>query len=198
MAFALLALGIQVKITAVLLLPYFLVAAYKQNQKEVWASSAAFVLGFLPSAVASFHYPMLPQVLMSGEIGRYNPFYVSPYLKGMLGADPVWLVVLYQTVSYGVLIALCVLGLRSDAGERYIAPISFLLFMKLSTLCQPWYALLAITFLLPVQGKWTRFILVACALLFDLVAPLELLGIPFGARFGVYFDKFGVFDALRI
>ncbi len=198
LALCLLALGVQAKVTAVLLLPYFLMTVYKRGQREFWASSAAFALGFLPSVIASLYYPVLRQVLLSGEIGRYNPHYIFPYFQGIIGANPVWLVAIYQCASHGVLIALLVLGLRSNEGERYVGPIAFLLFMKLSTLYQPWYTLVAVTFLLPIQSKWTRFALVACTLLFDLWAPMEVLGIPFGSRVGGYYRDLGVFDVLRI
>jgi len=63
----LLALAIQAKVTAIFLLPLFLVEIKKSNQPDLLKALLLFVIGFTPTFIAMFHYPILPQVFLTTQ-----------------------------------------------------------------------------------------------------------------------------------
>ncbi len=197
-AFALLALAVQVKLTAVLLLPWFVLEARREGPDVLPRAAAAFLLALLPTAALSFFYPVVDAVRSTFGTLHYNPYYWNLAARRLFGWNPGWLVACDALTTWGALAFLGWRAWKSREPVAYVAAIGFLLLIKLSTLAQFWYVLLLPAFLAPIPERRTRFWLVALTPLLDVRSLLELLGGPFGWTMRGYYAGLSAFRALRI
>ena len=129
-AFVGLALAIQVKVTALALLPVFVAIAWRQHRGRAPVGAAAFVLGFVPTALACTAYPAVAQVFSFSAPLSYNPYFWNP-AADLFAWNPGWLIAANEGASYGIGLALVVLAIRSDDRAAYIAPLLWIAFLLL-------------------------------------------------------------------
>jgi hypothetical protein len=198
LAFILLALAVQVKLTAILLLPYFVISVRRDNPNDLIMSLTAFAMGFLPTGFAMFHYPIITQMLSSATHFIYNPYYWNVLKYTMFLWNPWWLVAFNQLATYGMLILLATWTVKLREIKSFFAPMSFIVFCKITYLCQFWYFVLHMSFLLPIQDKRKRLWLFALTPLLDVRSSVQILSGPFGYTVGKYYETMDVFMKLII
>jgi hypothetical protein len=180
LACALLALAIQVKLTAVLLLPWLVWSLRREDRRTRAAALAAFVAGGLPTLLALTRYDVLASILRTAGSLAYNPYWWNPFDRVMTWWNPGWLIAIDALVSWGALVYLVMRARRSSQPMAYAAPIAFLLLLKTSRLAQFWYAPLFAGFAAPIGDRRTRFWLLALWPLLDVYALAQMVGGPFG------------------
>jgi hypothetical protein len=162
-SFGFLAVATQVKLTAMLLGPFFVWRAWR-NQRLL-ASSIVFLLSFLPTAWACLSYPAISQIRMSFGGMKFNPFYWNP-LRYDVFPGGVWSY-LCTINTYFLLAAIVYLAAISQRWLQYLAAILFVVILKLSVLGQGWYLVLLPSFLTAVESRKQRMILMSLLLLVD-------------------------------
>jgi len=202
LAFILLALAIQVKITALLFLPYFVLGVRRDNLKDLLIAFIAFPIGFVPTLFAMLHYPIITQIMSTVGACIHNPYYWNVLKYSMFDWNPWWLVVLDQCSTYGILLLLLIWTIRLRGIRSFFAPVCFIIFCKISSICQFWYFVLFMPFLLPIQDNRKRFLLFALTPLLDISSLIEIIsgwfGHVFGYNVGDYYKGVDVFMKLII
>lgn len=198
LAFFLLAIAIQVKLTAVLFLPYFLLQTQHENHGSLTQEFAAFVIGFLPTIFAMFHYPAISQILSTSTTLKYNPYYWNIFNYSMFGWNPVGLIIINQLSSYVILFFLFICIFKSVDIKDFIAPCGFILICKINNLCQFWYFIVFMPFLLPIQDKRLRLRLFMITYFLDVRSLAQILCGPLGHIVGTYYQGLTPFLKLTI
>jgi hypothetical protein len=193
LAFFLLAVAIQVKATAVLFIPLFLLDVLQKKPKDHLPSLVAFCVGLIPTIIAMFHYPVISQVLGTAGLLTYNPYYWNVLKTGMFGWNPPWLIAFDQCATYGMLLLLVFWAVKLRDNKGFLAPAGFIIFCKIAPICQFWYFTLQMSFLLPVQDKRKRLWLFALTPLLDISSLIQIISGPFGYTVGSYYDSVTVF-----
>jgi hypothetical protein len=197
-AFALLALAVQVKLSAVLLLPFFLLSAVRGGWAALLPAAAGFALATTPSLIALRYYPVITHVLRYNAPEVYNPYYWNVAAHGVFGWNPAWLIAADQASTYGMLLVLSWLALRTRRPVQFAAPLAFLVLCKLHTNAQFWYMVLVPSFLLPIENRTWRFWLIALVPLLDVHSLAEIVYGPFGHTVGDYYARLSAFDSIWI
>ncbi len=174
-----LALAIQVKLTAVVLVPLIAQRCWKAGPRVVRLTALGLAVGLLPSLYLQLRYGALSNVLRFSSPLVYNPYYWN-WTTNMFGENPGWLVLCDELTSYAMLVALVAYAIRTRSAWTIAAPIAFLLFCKLHTNVQFWYFLLLAPLLVPIEDRRWRFALIAAVPLLDVGATVSLLGTPIG------------------
>jgi hypothetical protein len=182
LSLCMLALAAQVKVTGILLLPYFLVDIKRKRPEGITAPLAAFGAGLLPTLIALFYYPAIRQVLSTGAMMRINQYYWNFLDYSMFGGSMTLTVIFGQVASYGLLIVLVIsviiYTIKKKEVKSFIAPLSFILFCKISTIWQPWYFVLLLPFLLPIKNRKVRLGLFVATLFLDILSPIQIFAGP--------------------
>ncbi len=197
-AFAALALAVQVKLTALLLAPWFVVKALREEPGVLRASLAAFALALLPTAAASLSYPVVDAIRSTFGTLSYNPYYWNVAARGIFKWNPGWLVACNALATYGAIGFLAWRAWKSREPVAYVGAIGFLVLIKVSTLAQFWYILLFPAFVAPIPEKKVRFWLIALTPLLDVRSLLELLTGPFGWTVRGYYAGLSAFQSLHV
>ena len=192
-ALALLALGIQVKLTAVLLIPFFIFTIRREGSRNLLIGSAVFLAAFTPTFISMLYYSVLPQMFATSRTLLYNPYYWNVLKRGMFGWNPGWLIFCDQIASYGMLVLLAVFAVKRKDLATYFAPICFVALCKVTSLGQFWYFVLFMPFLLPVDDKREKLLLFSLSPLLDLSSLIQILFGPFGYTVGNYYKNVTVF-----
>lgn len=198
LAFILLALAVQVKLTAVLFLPYFLLQTRHEKLGSLTHIFTAFVIGFLPTIVTIFHYPAISQIFSTITSLNYNPYYWNFFNHRMFGWNPIGLIIINQLSSYGILFFLFICMFKHGDIENFIAPCLFILICKLNNLCQFWYFILFMPFLLPIYDKRLRLRLFMITYFLDVRSLAQILCGPLGHIVGTYYQGLTPFLKLTI
>jgi len=198
-AFALLALGIQVKLTAVLLLPWLMFTTWKDRRADVPKALGAFALALLvPSLVAGLFYPVMGGLVNIAGTIRYNPYYWNVLDRARFLWNPGWMITTNALVTYGVLAFMGWRAVRSGDIAGYSGAIGFVILVKVSSLAQFWYFLLFPAFAAPISERRVRWWLIALAPLLDVHSLTQLIFGPYGwIERGTYdglsaFTSFGI------
>jgi hypothetical protein len=112
--------------------------------------------------------------------------------------NPWWLVAFNQLATYGMLILLATWAVKLREIKSFFAPMSFIVFCKINYLCQFWYFVLHMSFLLPIQDKRKRLWLFALTPLLDVRSSVQIFAGPFGYTVGKYYEAMDVFMKLTI
>lgn len=186
LALALLACGVNVKVTAVLLLPWCLLLVERERRESLLHACLAFVVALaVPLLIAGLFYPVVDGLLgISGSL-RYNPYYWNVTDRRFFGWNPGWLVAVNAIATGGVLALMAFRATRVERGWHHFGgAIGFVILVKVSTLAQFWYFLLFPAFVMPIDdrvGRWdVRWWLVALTPLLDVRSLVELFVGPFG------------------
>jgi hypothetical protein len=186
-AWVLLALAIQTKLGAALLVPWLLATSARGARPRALAADlAAFAAGFAPTLAGALRLSPLANLARSGGLPA-NLWYLDPTRRLEWATHPGWEIAFDQAASYAVL-ALLLLALwrrRAPAAELF-APIAFLLVLKVSQTAQPWYLLALASFALPISDGRLRWLLFLGLPLLDAGSTSALLGFPTGPDLGDY------------
>ncbi len=193
LAWIYLALAVQVKLFAVFLLPLFLIS--QKNSGALTKHIGFFVIGFIPTAVASLFYSPISNLVHSAAL-FYNPYYWNLFNLRVFGWNPPWLVAFNQIASYGILILLVVLLFRTKKKASYLGPLGFIAFVKLLPNAQSWYMTTTTAFFLPIQNTRLRFWLFFFAPMLDIRSLLQIAFVPFGHLVGDYFSNINALTVL--
>lgn len=134
-AFVFLALAIQVKITALLFIPCFILCLRWNSCKGSLSVISVFFMGVVPTLCALLYYPTSAQIFSAAATLTYNPDHWNALNYEMFGWNPRWLVIMDQSATYGMLLLLAVWGVRRNEFKNYFASTGFLVFCKSSSLC---------------------------------------------------------------
>lgn len=186
LALALLALGVNVKLTAILLLPWCWLVIRDDSRERLVRASVCFVTALVvPLLVASAWYPVVDGLLGIPGTIRYNPYFWNPFDATAFHWNPKWLVAINAVASYGVLLFMLSRAASEREGwRRFGGAIAFVVLVKVSSLAQFWYFLLFPAFVMPageedgvLDARWW---LVALTPLLDVRSMIELVVGPFG------------------
>lgn len=203
-ALTLLGLGVNVKLTAVLLLPWFLLTVWRNNRRAVPIAAAAFAAALAgPLLLASLWYPVAEGLLGIAGTLRYNPYYWNPFDAEVFLWNPDWLRSVNALTTYAVLAFMAYRAFSTENGWAQLGgAIAFVTVVKVASLAQFWYFLLFPAFVMPVEPREyhadVRFWLVLLAPLLDVRSLVELFAGPFGwTEVGTYqglsaFTQFGI------
>lgn len=186
LALALLGLGVDVKLTAVLLLPWCLLVVRRERPELLGRAVGAFVVAVAaPILVAQMWYGAIEGMLSIPATIRYNPYYWNVLDGAVFRWNPAWLVTANAVTTYGVLGVMVWQARRRESGWAELGgAVAFVVFMKLSALAQPWYVLLIPAFVMPVQDRpgerGLRWWLVALTPLLDVYSFTQLVAGPWG------------------
>ncbi len=189
-AYFLLGLGVQTKLTAAFLLPYFLLR--ERKIAHLAGRFGALALSFIPSLLTALVANPFALLSKSATMA-YNPYYFNFLDQDMFQWNPPWLIAGNAAASYGLLIALLVYGLsRRQRLPEVLPAVLLLLFIKLSPIAQFWYMLTVFPFLLIISDRRARnLLLCASQALLDIHSALQILFGPFGHVVGSYYDRLG-------
>lgn len=192
-AWPVLALAIQTKVFAFFLLPLFFVQARKAGTLR--ESCIFFAVGFLPTL-------LLLNVVDVGNIAhsaslRFNPYYWNFFDGGMFAWMPQGLLLICQLAS-AAWFFLALIMLMKERSAQYTAPLGFLAGLKLSTNAQFWYVNALSMFLLPIEKKRLRMLLMLAVPLLDPYSILQLIHGPFGYVTGGGYEGMTAFTRLAL
>jgi hypothetical protein len=174
-----LAVAIQVKLTALALLPWLAHRCLGTSTRAAVLAGAGLALGLLPSLAAELTYGGVSNVFRFGAPLVYNPYYWN-WTAPMFSWNPGWLVLCDELASYGMLAALVTYAVLRRSLWSTAAPIAFLVFCKVHTNVQFWYFLLLAPLLVPIEDRRWRLALIAAVPLLDVSAAVSLFGQPVG------------------
>jgi len=180
----LLALAVQIKLTAAFFLPLFL--RVRMGRTKFIECAAGGLVGTLPTVFACMSYSALTN--LSNLPLRLNPYYFNPFERSLFLGSPVWLTLVDQLATYGALIALSARMIHDKNLMRYVPAVSFFVALKFAHHAQPWYMLLATSFFLALDDRRLRFWLFLLAPLLDVWSLLQMIVGPFGYTIGGYYD----------
>ena len=198
LGFLLLALAIQVKLLAILMLPWFLFQIRDEGKKLQITSIVALCIGFIPTMIAATQYPVMAGLGRTVNSLRFNPYFWNFLDPAIFLWIPTWLVVINQVVSYSLLIVLILAARRPTRSITYFAPIAFVVLVKGSMLAQFWYFLQLPAFLLPLRERRLRFWLIALTPVLDVYSLAQMVAGPFGWTMGDYYQGFDAFRPLLL
>lgn len=199
LAFLLLSLAVQVKLTAIFLLPWFIVTVWRSERRRLAPGLLAFAAGALPTLLAMRAYPILNAI--GGNLGalHFNPYHWNIFAREWKGDwVPMWLTLVNAAVTWPALLFCAWRLARPATGGRrweYLAPLLFLVALKTHSNVQFWYVALWPTFVLPVSDRRARLALLLLWPLLDVTSILALLGRPIGTPASPFYQYMNPFAA---
>jgi len=187
-AFLVLGLAIQVKLSAFLLLPVFVLALPTRATRQTLACLGGFAASLLPTGIACLYYPALAQIQYSAPL-LYNPYYWNILDRPMFSWNPGWMIWFNQIGSYGILTLVLVWFLRSKNRVAYLAPIAFLVACKWHKNVQFWYMQLFPSFTLPIPEPRLRLVLFLVVPLLDIYSLAMVWCGPLYLGVGGYYGQ---------
>ncbi|MGC9326026.1 MAG: glycosyltransferase family 87 protein, partial [Candidatus Hinthialibacter sp.] len=163
-AYGLLGAAVQAKFFPLFLGPLFLARMSWKAPARLAREWAWGLAAFLPS-LAAFLWGGYPEHLMEKNyVPPVNPISWSIGEPGVYQHFPVWLISSHWVVSVGFLL-FCLYGMRrTQQVLPWIAPVVFVVLVRLSQMAQFWYFMLLPAFCLPVEDvKLRRILFVWCA-----------------------------------
>ena len=176
-------LAIQVKITSLLLLPFFILSDKESRPLFKKDNIVLAVISFIPTFIgALFYSPMFPKTGM-----RYNPYYWNLFSKSFFGWNPAWLIISDQVSTYGAILLLFWLIYQSANRSQYVAPLAFLALCKIWRSVNFWYMVTIPALLLPIEHRRVRLLAFMLVPLLDVSSLIQILTGPFGFQVGDYY-----------
>jgi hypothetical protein len=216
LSFLILALAIQVKVSAILLLPFFMIDTWISEPKRSVNCLQAFLIGFVPTLLAQLYYPSFMQVLPTLEVSPdYNPY---AWNFSRAGWNPSWMVICNGVFTYGVLFLILLFALRNEHVKLfvrkqrlriiaeisifgiapYIAPFLFVLACKFLKYFQFWYFTLFLSFILPIRSRFQRYCFFIFHPLLDLYGAIQVFVGPLYVNDSAYYSGISVFQKLEL
>jgi len=189
-----LAIAIQVKLSAIFLLPLFVYSIRKQIKLKNYVTSIA--VGFVPTMYSVLFFPVLANVLRYSSPLRYNPYYWNLRWTEIFLWTPKWLLACSQISSYLLLAILVTVAFRNKNPIQFLAPAVFLVTIKVLRQVQFWYVALLQPLLLPIRHRRLSFLLFLLTPLLDLYSAAQIIAGPFGYVVD-YFSNMTAFTIIR-
>lgn len=167
-----LAFAVQVKLTAIVLLPLFLMRA--QSRRQLAQFAVAHAVGYLPTAAALLWWPAVTSVWEFSGALRHNPLHWNAFSGELFTWNPLWMVIPHQVVSWGFLVALVWIGVSRRCLPEAMPGILFVLLLKVTTNGQPWYTVSLAPLLVALPGEGRRRLLIALTPLLDVWSLSEI------------------------
>jgi hypothetical protein len=186
----LLMVGVQVKLSPVLLLPLVFGWCRDRGGGHWLTAATATAVALVPSIIGAAHYDWTRGALST--VFTVNFHYWNPWNPSMFHALGIQTRLLYVGLGWGMIVALVVWGIRARSRLPFLAPLGLLLLFKVQPLVQPWYFVVLPSFLLPIEDRWARRMLFAAACVID---PRGLLRVVLGPT---DWTNQGVFDNLSV
>ncbi len=181
-AYLVLGLGIQVKLTAVFLLPYFVLS--EDDVRHVVKRAVWFALAFVPSVLVFLVANPISLMLQSTAL-HYNPYHFNVLNTEWFGWNPLWLIISNQVASYGLLLTLVGYAFwrrnRRSLAEA-LPLVLYLVFVKSLANAQFWYMLTVIPLVLTISEERFRNTLFFLTPLLDIRSLAQIFVGPFGGR----------------
>ncbi len=181
-SFLFLSLAVQTKLFPVLLLPYFLVKAYKFSRDKIVRSLLWGMLGFLPSIIAASRSQYLTHLFFPGFIPKNNPISWALFQPGLHAFTPFWLVLAHWIAGMVFILVILYFIRKQQQFLPYLAPLIFVALVKASPIGQFWYMLLTPVLCLTVENHRHRRMLFFITLLFGIRSFLTIFFGPIGYR----------------
>lgn len=141
-----LALAVQMKVTAILLLPWFIVEIWRRRPGQLAFCIAAFILGFAPSFIGETYYRAFEQPFLYTHPLVYNPYWWNVFDSKMFLWNPGWMIAIHQIAALASLAILLDAAFRAFRARDdifvYLAPLAYLALIKFHTNVQFWYFLI--------------------------------------------------------
>jgi len=176
LAFVVIGLAVQVKLTALCLLPYLFYRIWHTGTKV--QAGLAFLLSFLPSAMLLMVANPL-QLLSQSLSLNYNPYHFNVFHPEMFGADSLLVIAANQVSSYALLFVLLLYAWLNKRSGRWIEVVPillFVIFLKGASMAQSWYLITLMPLLLPLSNHKLQKLLFCSLPLLDLFSLYKLLG----------------------
>lgn len=176
LAFVVIGLAIQVKFTALSLIPYMLYRIWSSRIKL--QAGLAFLFSFLPSALLLLVANPL-QLLSQSLSLNYNPYYFNIFQTEMFRADNLLVIAVNQLFSYALFFVLLIyvwLNRRSGRWIEVVPILLFVIFLKGASMAQSWYLITLMPLLLPISNYKLQKLLFCFLPLLDLFSLFKLLG----------------------
>lgn len=194
LAIATFLIAVQIKLFSLALLPLILAEVCSKRREINFTYLAAIALTLIfPGLLTEYLYSGWSNVFAFSHALNFNPWHFHPsfwsYPKFITLTEIIW----YQLFSCLLLFYLSALFIKSSQRIIWLAPLIFVLFLKISPNAQPWY-LLTLAALLP-YSRAAKQSLTLLALIF-LTEPFGLSQLIFGTwlyDITGYFGKMNVF-----
>ncbi|MGI9229064.1 MAG: glycosyltransferase 87 family protein [Gammaproteobacteria bacterium] len=207
-----LAVAIQVKLTAGAFLPYFAYRIYKEHRQKMHWIAVGFVLGFIPTLIAGLFFPVVMPIVETLGTLDHNAWYWN-WTSSIERGWPYYIRYPNQLVSYSMLAILLVsfvrfyfkrydstqqppaLVTRRQQALECTPAIIFLLFAKTSSKFMGWYWMALLPFLLIISNPRLRLLLIVMAFFIEVVGYMYLYNIvtPY---VGDFYKNIGIYDDL--
>ncbi|HTO53832.1 MAG TPA: hypothetical protein VMR50_10630 [Myxococcota bacterium] len=173
------ACAVQVKLTAILVLPWLAWRCHSAGPRALGLLGLGFAAGLFPALYAERAYQGVSHVFRYSTPLLYNPYYWD-WSAPMFTWNPGWLVLCDELASYAMLAALVTYAVRRGSVWSSAAAIGFVAICKTHTNVQFWYFLLLVPLLVPIEDRRWRFALIACVPLLDVSSIVSVFGTPIG------------------
>ncbi len=148
----LLALAIQTKLTAAVLVPYVLFQMHKRNRLRRFVGG--FAVGMLPTLVFSLVYPIIPNVLKYSTMFSANPYYWHPTAKTQIWLETTRIgAMIPQLVSFVLLFGVVFVAWRLHNWIAAMPALYFLMAMKFHVQFPGWYFATVALVLVPLIAE---------------------------------------------
>lgn len=179
-AWAMLALAIQVKLTAICLVPYFIWHT-PRSMKHITTALAAIAVSALPTFILQLQFPHLQVVFLNSVPYRFNPFFWDWRSTEAFTWMWVWMRVLLQVASWLFLGLLIFWAVCRRMGVECIPAIGYMLLLKFFPRTQFWYVTLLPSFLVLIKSTFHRRVAFVAYLALDVYAFAQMFLGGFGA-----------------
>jgi len=165
------ALAVQVKLFGLLLAPYFI--STLRWSKSTLRAMASFGAGLSVTLLLLPWFDYLANSRYSMTLS-YNPFYWHFLRADMFDWHPLWLNVVNQLASSLALVAFLAVWIAGRFRPAYLAPLLFMIALKLLPNAQSWYLVMLPAFIVPFEDRRWRLWAMAALPLLDLRAVTHL------------------------
>ena len=194
-AFFFLMLAVQVKLSPILLVPYFFLHAWKKGRGHIPAALLGMLAGVLPALIGMCAYDWTRAA--SAMAFPINYHYWNPWRQELFHGLPMQLRLFYAGLSWAFIGVLGVRAFRSSDRIAYLAPLALLLLFKFQPLVQPWYFVILPSLILPIPERGIRRFLTLWSGYLELSASGHLIFGISGWTNGGIFKDISVFERLK-
>lgn len=178
-AMLLLAVAVQVKVLALLLLPYCCWRLARVSRPMLYQGGALFVAALTPTLLTHLAvYPVLSQIFLYSAETYFNPYYWNLLNYPILGGYPLWMTIIHQATSYQIAIELGRRLVREAQRWSLLPAFLFMIFAKVHTGFMFWYWLTWLPLVVAIRDRRLRFWLFVVHPLLDIEALEQVV---FGA-----------------
>ncbi len=179
-AFLYLGLAIQTKLFPIFLIPYFMARMSWRDPKRLAQEWGWGALSLLPSIVAALFSGYMMHFIQPGFIPAYNPLHWKIGDPSLHPHFPYVLIVAHWLAGV-IFVFGCIYGIhRHGKALQWIAPLVFVIFVKLNRIGQFWYLMLTPAFAMTVEDNMYRRLLFILAIVLGIRSLYSIFIGPIG------------------